>query len=63
MLHKETKKQYNKHHKPTATKRKLKMQKQMTKQEQIEQMWAQREAQTVKQKEQDWAKAERAMRK
>ncbi len=35
----------------------------MTKQEQIEQMWAQREAQTEKQKEKDWAKAERAMRK
>jgi hypothetical protein len=39
------------------------MQKQMTKEQQMEQMWAQREAQTAKQKEQDWAKAERAMRK
>jgi hypothetical protein len=39
------------------------MQKQMTKAQQMEQMWAQREAQTAKQKEQDWEKAERAMRK
>ncbi len=39
------------------------MQKQMTKEQQMEQMWAQREAQTLQKKEQDWAKAERAMRK
>ncbi len=39
------------------------MQKQMTKQEQIEKMWEQREAQLAKQKEQDWAKAEKVMKR
>ncbi len=35
----------------------------MTKQEQIEQMWAQRDAQLAKQKEVDWAKAEKLMKR
>jgi hypothetical protein len=39
------------------------MQKQMTKAQQMEKMWEQREAQLAKQKELDWAKAEKLMKR